>query len=99
MNNFNDYTNENNTKQNEKWPYIRHHPYQILVIGGSKSGKTNGFVSLIEEQPVIDKIRLYSEDPYKPKYQFLINKRERTGLKHFDDTNVFIKYSDDMYEI
>ena len=36
MNNFNDYTNENNTKQNEKWPYIRHHPYQILVIGGSK---------------------------------------------------------------
>ena len=31
MNNFDDYTNENNTKHNEKWSYIPHHPYQILI--------------------------------------------------------------------
>ena len=34
-------TNENNKKNNEKLPYIPDHPYRILIIGGSGSGKTN----------------------------------------------------------
>ena len=38
-------------------------------------------------------------DPYEPKYQFLINKRESAGLKYFDDLNVFIEYSNDMYDV
>ena len=29
----------------------------------------------------------------KQKYQFLINKRESTGLKHFNDPKAFIEYS------
>ena len=29
-------------------------------------------------------------------YQFLINKRESTGLKHFNDSKAFIEYSNDM---
>ena len=33
--------NEYNKKYNEKWPYIPDHPYRILIIGGSGSGKTN----------------------------------------------------------
>ena len=66
MNNFNDYTNENNTKHNEKWPYIPHHPYQILIIGGSILGKTSALLSLIEKQLIIDKMYLYAKDPYKP---------------------------------
>ena len=34
---------------------------------------------------VIDKIYLCVKDPYEAKYQYLINKREKLGLKHFDD--------------
>ena len=38
------------------------------------------------------------KDPYilqEVKYQFLINKRERTGLKYLNDFKAFIKYSND----
>ena len=99
MINFDDYTNKNNILHNEKWPYIPNHLYQILIIGNSGSGKTNTLLNLIKEQPNIDKIYLYAKDPYKPKYQFLINKRESIGLKHFDDPNAFIEYSNDMYDV
>ena len=36
------------------------------------------------------------KDPYEAKYQFLINKQESTGLKHFNDSKAFIEYSNDM---
>ena len=32
-------------------------------------------------------------------YQFLINKRESTSLKHFNDSKVFIEYSNHMDDI
>ena len=41
---------------NKNWPYIPDHPYRILIIGGSGSGKTNLLLNLIENQPDIDKI-------------------------------------------
>ena len=47
MINFDDYENENNTEQNQKWPYISDHPYRILIIGGSGSGKTGALLNLI----------------------------------------------------
>ena len=56
-------------------------------------------MSLINKQPDIDEIYLYAKDPYEAKYQFLINKRESTGLKHFNDTQAFIEYSDDMQDV
>ena len=56
MINFNDYTNENKTKHNLDWSYIPDHPYRILIIGGSGSGKTNALLNLINKQPHIDKI-------------------------------------------
>ena len=99
MINFDDYVNENKTKHNSKWPYIPDHPYRILIIGGSGSGKTNALLNLINNQPDIDKIYLYAKDPYETKYQFLINKRERTGLKHFNDPKAFIEYSNDMQDV
>ena len=40
MINLDNITNENNKKHNKKWPYIPNHPYIILIIGGSGSGKT-----------------------------------------------------------
>ena len=77
---------------NLKWPYIPVHPYRILIIG-SGSGKTNASLNLINNQPDTDKIHLCA------KYQFLINKRESTGLKYFNDPKAFIEYSNDMQDV
>ena len=99
MINFNDYTNENKTQHNKKWSYIPDHPYRILIIGGSRSGKTNALLNLTNHQPDIDKIYLYAKDLYEKKYQLLINKREEVGLKHYDDPKAFIKYSNDMHDV
>ena len=98
MINFDDYTNENNTEHNPKWPYILDHPYRILV-GGSGSGKTNALLNLINNQPDIDKIYLYAKDPYEAKYQYLVNKREKVGLDHLKDPKAFTKYSNDMQDV
>ena len=39
---------------------------------------------------------LYAKDSCEAKYEFLIHKRESTGLKHFNDAKAFIEYSNDM---
>ena len=65
MINFDNYTNENKTEHNANWQYIPDHPYRILIIRGSGSGKTNALLNLINNQPNIDKIYLYSKDRYK----------------------------------
>ena len=108
MINFHDYVNENNgitfktvqelRSYNSNWPYIIDNPYRILIIGGSASGKTNSLVNLINNQPDIDKIHLYAKDPHQAKCQFLINKRESIGLKHFNDSQAFLEYSNDMQD-
>ena len=56
-------------------------------------------MNLINNQPDIDKTHLYAKDPYEAKYQFLPNKRESAGLKHFNDPKAFIEYSNDMQDI
>ena len=56
MFNLDSITNENNKKHNEKWPYIPNHPYRILKIGVSRSGKANALLNLISEQGDIYKI-------------------------------------------
>ena len=56
-------------------------------------------LNLINNEPDIDKIYLYAKDPYKAKYKLLINKRESTGLKYFNDSKGFIEYSNDMDDI
>ena len=96
-----DSTNENNKERNKKWPFTPDHPYRILIIRGSGSGKTNTLLNLIKEQDSIDKIYLYAKDLSEPKYEFLTKKRENVGTKHFNDPNAFIKCSntmDDVYE-
>ena len=99
MINFDYYTNENIIEHNSKWPYIPDHPYRILIIGGSGSGKTNALLNLINKQPVIDKRYLYAKDSYETKYQYLINKREKVGLNHFNDPKAFMEYSNDMQNV
>ena len=71
MINLDSITSENNKEHNEKWPYIPDHPYRILIIGGSGSGKTSTLLNLIKEQvkrDVIDKIYLNARDLNEPKY-------------------------------
>ena len=99
MINFDDYVNENKTEHNKNWPYIPDHPYRILIIGGSGSGKTNLLLNLIESRPDIDKIYLYTKDPYESKYQYLIYKRESVGINHFNNPKAFIDYSNDMHNV
>ena len=99
MINFDDYVNENKTEHNKNWPYIPDHPYRILIIGVSGSGKTNVLLKLIENQPDIHKTYLYGKDPYEAKYQYLINIREKVGLKRLNDPKAFIEYSNDMNDV
>ena len=99
MINFDEYTNEKKIEHNLKSPYIPDHPYRILIIGGSVSGKTNALLNFINNQLDIDKIYLYAKDPYEAKYQYLINKCEKVGLDHFDDHKTFIEYSNDIQDV
>ena len=77
MINFDDYTTENKTEHNLKQPCIPDHPYKIpdifeiihpYLIGSLGSGKTNASLVLINNQPDIDKMYLYTKDPYEAKY-------------------------------
>ena len=100
MINLDSITNENNKRHNEKWPYFPDHPYIILIIGGTGSGKTNALFNLINEQNDI-KIYLYAKDLSEPKYEYLIKKQENVGINHLNDSNAFIECSntmDDVYE-
>ena len=93
---FNDVTKENIKERNPDCPRIPDHPYRILIIGGSGSAKTNSLLNLINHKLYTDQIYLCARDPFKAKYQFLINKRKGACLKHFNDSKAFIQYSNDM---
>ena len=65
--------------------------------------KNKSILNLIKEKDshnLIDKIYLYLKDINESKYQFLIKKREGTGIKHSNGSKAFIEYSqymDDVY--
>ena len=87
---------DNITKKedNKNWPYRK------LIIGPSVSGKTNYLLNSIQkDNNIIDKIYLYTKDLEKPKYQILIEKREKAGLKNLKHPAAFIEYSSAMDNI
>ena len=45
MINLNEYKNENKKEHNPNWPYIPDHPYRMLIIGVSGTGKTNALLN------------------------------------------------------
>ena len=87
---------DNITKKddNKDWPYRK------LIIGPSGSGKTNYLLNSIQkDNNIIDKLYSYAKDLEEPKYQFLIDKREKAGIKNLNDPAAFIEYSNSMDDI
>ena len=99
MINFDGVTKEYIKEHNPYWPQIPDHPHIILITGGSWSRIINSLFNLISQQKDIDKIYWYAKDPDEAKYQFLINKWESAGLKHFNYSKAFIEYSNNMEDI
>ena len=74
MINFDYAIKENIKEHNPNWPQNADHPYRLLIVEGSASGKTNS----LNQQPDNYKIYLYAKDPFEAKYQLLICKK----MKH-----------------
>ena len=86
--------------QNLNWPYIPEHPYRILIIGASGSGKTNVLLSLIKNQrPDVDNIYLYVKDPFESKYQLLMSVWEKVVIKKLKNSKPFIDYSQTIDDV
>ena len=74
--------------------------YGKLIIGPSGSGKTNYlFNSIQRDNNIADKICLYAKDLEEPKYELLIDKREKAGINFNNDHTAFIEYSNSMDDI
>ena len=97
MINFDDVTKENIKEHNSNRLQTPHHPYRILIIGGSGSGKINSLFNLISHQ--LDKIYLYAKDLCEVKYQLLFKKPISTVLKHLNDSKAFIECSNDIDDV
>ena len=65
MINFYDVTKQNIKQHNPNRPQIPDHPYRILITGGSGSTKTHSLFNSISDQADIDKIYLYTKDPFE----------------------------------
>ena len=64
----------NSNERNKKWSYISDHPYRILIINASGSGKINALIILTNEQDYIEKFYLYAKN--LSEYEILIKKRK-----------------------
>ena len=87
---------DNITKKddNTSWPYTK------LIIGPSGSGQTNYLLNSIQkDNNIIDKIYLYAKVLETPKYQFLIERREKKWIRKFQCPAPFIEYSNKMDDI
>ena len=69
-----DIVKENITEQTPISQQILGHPYKILIIGCSESGKASSLFNLINYQPDIEKIYLHAKGLNEAKHTFLIEK-------------------------
>ena len=61
--------------------------------------KNKRLFNLINNQPDICKIYFYAKDSYEAKCQYLIKKREKVGLNHYDNPKAFLEYPNDMQDV
>ena len=78
---------------NSNWPYIPDHPYRILIIAGSRSGKANVIELDKNQRPNIDKNYLYLKDTFESQYQLLIKGRDKVGIENLKNPKAFVDYS------
>ena len=83
MFNFDYIITEDIKEHSTNWPEIPDYPYRILIIGESRSGKTNSLFNLINHQLDINKIYLHAKIPYEAKYQVLFEKKAKCRLRAF----------------
>ena len=76
MLNLDNIVSNKNENKNNNWSF------HMLIIEPSGSGKTNTLLHLINNIHPIDKTYLYAKDIHEPKYEYLINKREKAGIKN-----------------
>ena len=70
---------------NWNWLYVPDHCDRILIISGLGSSKTIVLLNLIKhQQPDI-------KNPFKLKYQFHINRKEKVGIKKLKNPKALIK--------
>ena len=78
---------------------IKYIVFKIKILTVLLLSRSFGKVNLINNQPDVDKVYLYAKNPYEAKYLYLIKKREKVGLDHFEDSKVFIEYSSDTQDV
>ena len=76
---------ENTQEHNLNWPQIPDHPLWILIVHSPGYGKKNALLDLLNHQPDIHKIYLYTTNSYEPKYQLLINKWQDADLNEYSN--------------
>ena len=68
---------------NPNWSYIPDHPYRILIIGASGSGKTNVLLNLITNQwPDIEKFVYMSKIHPNQSINYLLTEKKKQELKN-----------------
>ena len=83
---YDDFSKSNISKHNPNWPQALDHPYIILLVRGSGSGKTNILLNLIKRQDdddysIIYKIYLYVKHPNQARYQYFIKNYKKMVFK------------------
>ena len=84
---------------NLNWPCIPDHPYRILIVGASGSGKSNVLLNVMKCQRKYIDLFIYKRST-RIKVSLLINEREKVWIKKIN-SKAFIDYSktvDDVYE-
>ena len=76
---------------NLSWSYTSDHPYRMLTVCGSGSGKTNVLLNLIKNQRLdIDEIYFYVKNPCKlimirKMWKIIVQSKKKRVLKVFDN--------------
>ena len=76
------------------------HSHRIVMTGGSGSYKFKVLLNLIKHQRLdTDKIYIYVKNTFESKYQLLINRIQKVGIKKTKKSNAFIDYSQTIDDV
>jgi len=65
--------NENKETHEQRSKFMPKHPFRLLMVGGSGSGKTNVLINMLVRYLNYDKIYIYAKELQQSKYQWLKN--------------------------